>query len=72
MYVCICKGLNDADIDAAIKSGAKRVSEVFKHHGCKAQCGACNQTIKNAIVCNEASGTNQQAHQPLALAVACP
>lgn len=69
MYVCVCKGLNDADINDAIQSGAKRVSEVFRHHGCKAQCGACNQTIKDALGYNNTPNPTQLPHRPLALTI---
>jgi len=72
MYVCICKGLNDADIDAAIKSGAKRVSEVFKHHGCKAQCGTCAESIKDAIGCDNDAKPAPTRQAPLAFIAANP
>jgi bacterioferritin-associated ferredoxin len=71
MYVCLCTGLNDAAIESAIKSGAKRVSEVFKHHGCKAQCGSCSTTIKDAIVCSSKAPA-PKAIIPISLAAPRP
>ena len=41
MYVCNCNGLRQRDAHAAIEAGASRPAEVFRHHGCQAQCAKC-------------------------------
>jgi len=41
MYVCICHGLNDKKVKAALTNGAKTPASVFRHHGCQVQCGKC-------------------------------
>jgi len=70
--MCVCTGLNDADIEKAIRSGAKRVSEVFKHHGCKAQCGTCADSIKGAIGCDKDRKPAPLKQTRSVIAAACP
>lgn len=41
MYVCICNGIKEKDVRAAVNSGADTVSRVFKSQGCKPECGNC-------------------------------
>jgi bacterioferritin-associated ferredoxin len=45
MIVCNCNRLNDRDIDAAIRAGAARAPDVYRHHGCEVRCGACVNDI---------------------------
>jgi bacterioferritin-associated ferredoxin len=40
MYVCICNGLNDRDIDTAAAE-AETVAQVYRCLGCRPQCGKC-------------------------------
>lgn len=49
MWICICNSLNDKTVDSAIKSGAKRPSQVFAACGTKAGCGSCSKEICDRI-----------------------
>lgn len=41
MYVCICHGINEKDIQEAVDDGAKSVRDVRRSHGVGSQCGKC-------------------------------
>ena len=45
MYVCICNGITERQVKAAVAAGAKRWPDVHRHHGCRAQCGSCGPEI---------------------------
>ena len=45
MYVCLCNGLTDTQIKAAIASGADRTHDVYAACGCRAQCGGCTANV---------------------------
>lgn len=45
MYVCICNGLSDTRIQAAIAAGASRTHDVYAACNCRAQCGSCTGSI---------------------------
>ena len=45
MYVCLCNGLSDTPIKAAIAPGPSRTHDVYAACGCRAQCGCCTATI---------------------------
>ena len=41
MYVCLCKGITDSQIRAAIQDGATSFKEVRNTLGVASQCGKC-------------------------------
>ncbi|CAA0092811.1 Bacterioferritin-associated ferredoxin [Halioglobus japonicus] len=41
MYVCLCKGITDSQIRAAIQDGANSFREVRNTLGVASQCGKC-------------------------------
>jgi bacterioferritin-associated ferredoxin len=41
MYVCLCKGITDSQIRAAIADGASSFKEVRNTLGVASQCGKC-------------------------------
>ena len=41
MYVCLCKGITDHQIRAAIEAGASSLRDLRKHLGVASQCGKC-------------------------------
>jgi bacterioferritin-associated ferredoxin len=49
MYVCICNGITERQVKAAVAAGAKRWPDVHRHHGCRAQCGSCGPEIVGYI-----------------------
>jgi bacterioferritin-associated ferredoxin len=44
MYVCICKGITDKQIRAAVAAGASSLPELQHQLGVSSQCGKC-QTL---------------------------
>jgi bacterioferritin-associated ferredoxin len=58
MYVCICKGVTDSAIRAAVQEGTTTISGLRKRLGCTGQCGKCKQQvrqIRNAELVNFSS-----------------
>jgi len=45
VYICHCNALTDRDVHRALDGGAGRTAEVYRHAGCKAQCGGCARTV---------------------------
>lgn len=41
MYVCLCKGITDTQIRAAVEDGANSLRDVRKALGVASQCGKC-------------------------------
>ena len=41
MYVCICNGITDKQIRAAVASGVGSVQELREELGVGSQCGSC-------------------------------
>lgn len=41
MYVCLCKGITDSQIRAAIQDGASSLKDVRNSLGVASQCGKC-------------------------------
>ena len=41
MYVCVCKGITDTQIRAAVQDGASSLREVRNTLGVATQCGKC-------------------------------
>jgi len=49
MYVCICKGITDKQIRAAVAAGASSLLDVRRQLGVSSQCGKC-QTLASQIL----------------------
>ncbi|GAB4355933.1 MAG: hypothetical protein Kow006_22700 [Gammaproteobacteria bacterium] len=44
MYVCLCKGVTERDIESAVQNGATRLADLARTLGvatCCGQCGSC-------------------------------
>jgi bacterioferritin-associated ferredoxin len=41
MYVCICNGVTDHDINQAVEAGCRSVAELTMRTGAGATCGSC-------------------------------
>ena len=41
MYVCICNGVTDRQIQEAAAAGVRTVAELTMRTGCGATCGSC-------------------------------
>lgn len=60
MYVCLCHGLNDRQVRAAIdEGGAGSAAQVYQHHGCKPRCGKCVPMVKDMVRSARPQGCGQ-------------
>ena len=49
MYVCVCKGITDRQIKAAIADGASSLGQLRKALGVATQCGKCSVTTREIL-----------------------
>lgn len=49
MIVCLCHGVRDRDLDAAIATGAATVEEVGRACGAGTGCGACIPDVEDRL-----------------------
>ena len=65
MYLCICRAIRERDVDAAIRAGARKPSDVVRACGKNPQCGSCacdlRQRIAQTIAHEEARPTSLMA-----------
>jgi len=64
MYLCICRAIRERDVDAAVRAGARKPSDVFRACGKSPQCGTCACDLRARI----AQTVVQQASQPSLMA----
>jgi bacterioferritin-associated ferredoxin len=61
MYVCLCKGITDSQIRAAIQDGASSFRDVRNSLGVASQCGKCGiQTREILREFQQDSGNEQE------------
>lgn len=64
MYVCVCKGITDRQIKAAINDGANSVGQLRKALGVASQCGKCASMTRELL--DEVQATRSLiTHTPL-------
>jgi bacterioferritin-associated ferredoxin len=49
MYICICNGVTDRAIRAAVAEGAATISDVTQRLGVAAGCGCCREAAQQVI-----------------------
>jgi len=49
MYVCICKGITDSQIRAAVEDGASSLRDVRNTLGVASQCGKCGILTREIV-----------------------
>ena len=49
MYVCLCKGVTDRQIKAAINDGACSMGHLRKTLGVASQCGKCSTSARELL-----------------------
>ncbi len=49
MIVCLCNGVSERTVDAAVESGARTIADVGLKCGAGAGCGACHCAIADKI-----------------------
>ena len=60
MYVCLCRGVTDRKIRAAIAAGASALAEVGEATGAGIECGTCHPGILELL--REAKEPDRPAH----------
>ncbi len=62
MIVCLCHGVRDRDIDAAIDRGAASLDDLAAHCGAGTGCGACvadlTDKLAASVTCNGRGGSH--------------
>lgn len=69
MIVCLCHGVRDRDLDAAIASGAGTVEEVGRACGAGTGCGACIPEVEDRLARHCHADCAPPADQPPTLAL---
>jgi bacterioferritin-associated ferredoxin len=64
MYVCVCNGVTDRDIQRAVAEGCTDLDELAARTGCGSTCGCCREYALEAM--QQAQG----AAIPLGLSIA--
>jgi bacterioferritin-associated ferredoxin len=49
MYVCICNGVTDKEIRAAVSRGVSSLQELHDELGVASQCGGCSEHAMSLI-----------------------
>lgn len=49
MYVCLCKGITDRQISAAVHDGAHSLGKLRKTLGVASQCGKCTSLTREIL-----------------------
>ncbi len=49
MYVCICKGITDTQLRAAVQDGASSLRDVRNTLGVASQCGKCSMLTRDIV-----------------------
>ena len=49
MYVCICRGITDTQIESAIDNGAETMKQLTAELSIGSQCGKCCQCTKSVL-----------------------
>ena len=60
MYVCLCRGVTDRKIRAAIAAGAKDLATVGETTGAGVECGTCHPGVLELL--REATEPGRPAH----------
>lgn len=56
MYVCVCKGVTDRDIEAKVVEGAD-YADIRRELGVATECGCCGQSCKKLLKDYELAAT---------------
>ncbi|TPH19256.1 (2Fe-2S)-binding protein [Litorilituus lipolyticus] len=49
MYVCLCHGITDSQIESAIDNGAHSMKQISQELSVGSQCGKCCQCTKKVL-----------------------
>jgi bacterioferritin-associated ferredoxin len=60
VYICICNALTERQVDDAVRQGASRPAQVYRHHACRPQCGKCVREVEDKV--REGARRDQSQH----------
>ena len=60
MYVCLCNGITDTQIRAAIQEGASSLKDVRNTRGVANQCGKCGILTREILRETQLDNANDQ------------
>jgi bacterioferritin-associated ferredoxin len=49
MYVCLCMGITDRDVQEVIGRGARTAREILRQCGPGRPCGGCSPTLRHLL-----------------------
>ena len=52
MYICVCNGINEHRVAAAIEGGAAKVADIYRANGCAPRCGQCIPVMREKLAAN--------------------
>jgi bacterioferritin-associated ferredoxin len=61
MYICLCRGVTDRQIKAAIDDGAQTLSHLRKNLGVAGQCGKCACSAQELLDAAKGGDNNQSS-----------
>lgn len=64
MYVCVCNGVTDRDIQRAVDEGCDSLEALAARTGCGVTCGCCREYAAEAMV--QAQGQSKALGLPIA------
>ena len=56
MYVCLCNSIRCSDVRSAAGAGASTPGGVYRHMGCRPQCGRCRDAIVDLLTAPDPLG----------------
>ncbi|MBL1293218.1 MAG: bacterioferritin-associated ferredoxin [Thiotrichales bacterium] len=69
MYVCLCHGITERDIESAVDDGARSLKDLSGALGVATQCGKCSCHAKKCIRESLASQHERQQMQYVSITV---
>ena len=70
MYVCLCKGITDSDLQRCVDAGARDFTDVQSQLGVSTQCGSCECLASDIVQSRLAERDRASLFYPADLAVA--
>ena len=49
MIVCVCNGVSERDVRAAIDAGCASIEELSQRTGCGTTCGCCREMARDLL-----------------------
>ena len=70
MILCVCQSVTDREVEAAIRNGARSLSDVSRACGAGTDCGCCQGVLEQRLEKSCGNGCADCPRRPPALASA--